>query len=225
MSGGGIFAVIGPVMVGPSSSHTAGAARLGWAARAILGTEPVEAAFYLHGSFAETGRGHGTDRALLAGVLGLGPDDPRLPEARRLAAEAGLKYTFENRDLGEVHPNTARIILRGRDGVQVAVTGASVGGGEIVITAIDDLPVEFTLHYPTLLTLHQDQPGMVASVSAAIAACGVNIAFMRVFRRERGGEASMVVETDEPVPADAVAKIAALPGMLRVRLVKAVGAC
>ncbi|BCV23379.1 L-serine ammonia-lyase, iron-sulfur-dependent subunit beta [Gelria sp. Kuro-4] len=225
MSGSGIFTIIGPVMVGPSSSHTAGAARLGWAARAILGTEPVAAAFYLHGSFAETGRGHGTDRALLAGVLGLGPADSRLPAAYRLAEAAGLKYAFYTQDLGDAHPNTVKIVLRGGDGSQVGVTGSSIGGGEIVITAVDDLAVEFSCHYPTLLTLHQDQPGMVARVSVELAAAGVNIAFMRVFRRARGGEASMVVEMDEDAPEQAVARIAALPGMRRVRVVKAVSAC
>lgn len=225
MTEGGVFSIIGPIMVGPSSSHTAGAARLGLVARAILGSEPVKATFYLHGSFAETGKGHGTDRALLAGVLGLTPADQRLPQADRLAEAAGLRYAFFPRDLGDVHPNTAQLVLRGADGSQVTLTGASVGGGEIVITAIDDLPVEFTCHYPTLLTLHHDQPGMVAQVSAELAAARVNIAFMRVFRRARGGEASMVVETDEDVPAPAVQRISTLPGMIRVRVVKAVSTC
>ncbi len=206
-------------MIGPSSSHTAGAARLGALARAVVGATPREARIILHGSFARTGRGHGTDLALVAGLLGMAPDDERIPDALRLADEAGLALTFEEADLGEVHPNTARLELVDADGRTFVVQGSSLGGGDVVVTLVDDFPVEVTGELPALLVVHHDQPGVVAAVTARLAASVINIASMQVSRERRGARALMLIETDEPVPADVAAGIATLDGVTEVRVI------
>lgn len=194
-----VFDIIGPIMVGPSSSHTAGAVRLGQVARAMLGNQPTEALIELHGSFAQTGKGHGTDRGIVAGLLGLATDDPQLRHSFELAREKGLRFTFAAVDLGEdAHPNTARIIVSdGRRTVQV--TGASVGGGLVEITQIDGYAVSFGCEYDTLLVVAEDRPGTISQVTGWLAQRGINIAFLRVERDRRGGEAIMVIETDSPV--------------------------
>ncbi|SHH61404.1 L-serine ammonia-lyase, iron-sulfur-dependent subunit beta [Desulfosporosinus lacus] len=194
-----VFDLLGPIMVGPSSSHTAGAVRLGGMARKILGDEPVEGSIFLHGSFAKTGRGHGTDLALLAGLLGLLPDDERIPDAPKLAKERGLRVKYEIADLGEVHPNTVKFDLVGRSGGQVQVVGSSVGGGTIVIHKINDFQVEIRGDYPTLVILHQDLPGLVAQVTLLLATAQINIASMRVSREKRGAKALMILETDQTI--------------------------
>ena len=193
-----LFDVIGPVMVGPSSSHTAGAIRLGRLARAAAGFVPVKATILLHGSFAETGRGHGTDRGLVAGLLGWAPDDARLPQVAACAAEAGLQVEFVRTDLGRVHPNTARFLLTGSDGHHVEAQGSSVGGGAVVLTELNGWPVELSGLYHTLLVSHHDRPGALAGITGRLAAFGLNIATMRVARRSRGGEAMAMVELDHP---------------------------
>jgi len=155
----GIFDIIGPVMIGPSSSHTAGAARIGRIARLIAGSEIVKADFILHGSFSKTYRGHGTDRALVAGILGMLPDDDRLRDSIDRAREAGISISFREGNLGDVHPNTVRIDMTLADGEIVSVTGSSIGGGAVLITRIGDEDVQFTGNYPTLLITHTDSPG------------------------------------------------------------------
>lgn len=207
-------------MVGPSSSHTAGACRIGLFARALLGGQPESAVIELHGSFARTGQGHGTDRALAGGLLGFRPDDERLRESLDLAAEAGLALTFRNTKLrGDHHPNTARLTLA-RGERRVVVTGSSVGAGRIVITSIDDFGVEITGTLPTLVVVAADQPGAVAAITSTLAAQGGNIATIRVARRQKGGHAIHIYELDEPVGADALAALLALP---RVETVRAIG--
>jgi len=212
-----VFDVIGPVMIGPSSSHTAGAVRLGRLARAVLGEQPAHAHITLHGSFASTGRGHGTDLALVAGLLGFAPDDVRIRIADEEARRAGLDVTFSEADLGEVHPNTARLELSSADGRTVTVQGSSVGGADVVLTAIDDFDVSITGELPVLVVEHRDQPGVIASVSAVLARHGVNIAGMDVSRERRGARALMVIETDHEVDAAATAAVAAGPGVTEVR--------
>ena len=212
-----VFDVIGPVMIGPSSSHTAGAVRLGRLARAVLGEQPAHAHITLHGSFASTGRGHGTDLALVAGLLGLAPDDVRIRVADEEARRAGLDVTFSEADLGEVHPNTARLELSSADGRTVTVQGSSVGGADVVLTAIDDFDVSITGELPVLVVEHRDQPGVIASVSAVLARHGVNIAGMDVSRERRGARALMVIETDHEVDAAATAAVAAGSGVTEVR--------
>jgi L-serine dehydratase len=217
-----IFDVVGPVMVGPSSSHTAGAVRLGALARAIAGGSPRSAVITLHGSFASTGRGHGTDRAIVAGLLGLAPDDTRIPRARESAAEQGLEVRFVEADLGDVHPNTAELTLETAQGETVTVRGSSVGAGDVEITLIDDFPVRLTGELPALGVIHHDQPGVVAAVSARLAAEDVNIASMQVSRERRGARALMIIETDTIVGAEAAASIARLEGVIGVRAIPAV---
>lgn len=198
-----LFDVIGPVMVGPSSSHTAGAIRLGRLARAAAGFTPVGAVIRLHGSFADTGRGHGTDRGLVAGLLGWATDDPRLLEVGEHARQAGLTVEFVRADLGRVHPNTARFLLEGPNGEHCEVQGSSVGGGAVLLTELDGWPVELQGLYDTLLVSHRDRPGALAAITGRLASFGLNIATMRVARQTRGGEAMATVELDH-APTDKV---------------------
>ena len=218
-----ILDIIGPVMIGPSSSHTAGACRLGLLARGVLGQEPMAAELFLHGSFARTYKGHGTDLALLAGLMGWLPDDARIPKAMEYAGMAGLKYEFETVNLGElVHPNTVRFRLTGKEGAHCQITGSSIGGGQVLVSNIDGIPVELTGKLPTLLVPHRDQPGVIALVSSILASRGVNIASMRVFRDNKGGRASMVLECDQAVTPDILAQVAELEPVTAVRFINKV---
>jgi len=210
--------IIGPVMVGPSSSHTAGACRIGLFARALAGGRPDRAKVELHGSFARTGVGHGTDRAIAGGLLGLQPDDERLRQSLELAEAEGLAITFGNVKLrGEHHPNTVRITVSRGDRT-VSVTGSSIGAGRITITEIDGYPVDITGAFPTLVFVAPDVPGIVAAATAALAGESANIATIRVSRRRKGGEAIHVYELDAPASDRAVEAIRALG----VRMVRAV---
>lgn len=200
-------------MVGPSSSHTAGAARLGNIARRICGKDFTRVAFYLHGSFASTYQGHGTDRALLGGILGLEPADERIRDSFTIARARGLEWEFIPADLGDVHPNTVRIEAWCQDGSLCTVQGASIGGGKVLITRINHLPVEFSCQYPTLITRHLDQPGVVARVTALLAQNDINIAFLKVFRESRGEEAAMIIETDQNITEAVLAGLRELPGI------------
>lgn len=211
--------IIGPVMVGPSSSHTAGACRLGLVARALLAVEPTEALVELHGSFARTGVGHGTDRAIAGGLLGFAPDDERLRDSLDLAAARGLVVRFENVKLpGSPHPNTARITAQGA-GRTAQVVGSSIGAGRIVVTEIDRFPVELTGSYPALVLVADDRPGAVASVASALSGAGVNVATLRVSRRRKGGDAIHVYELDSPPAGDLAETLHAFPAVKMVRLV------
>jgi L-serine dehydratase len=217
-----VFEVIGPIMIGPSSSHTAGAVRLGRLARSVFGSTPAAAHITLHGSFASTGHGHGTDLALVAGLLGYAPDDERIRVADEEAVKAGLAVTFDTGDLGEVHPNTARIEMTDADGRSVTVQGSSVGGADVVLTAIDDFDVAISGELPVLVVEHHDQPGVIASVSAVLARYGANIASMEVSRERRGARALMVIETDQPVASAALVAVADAEAVTAVRAVPAV---
>ena len=200
----GVFDIVGPVMIGPSSSHTAGAVRLGLMARKILGEEAVRAEINLHGSFARTYRGHGTDKALIAGILGFAPEDERIREALQIARDHGLEFSFQTVNLEEAHPNTAVIYLVGRSGRTARVRGASVGGGNIMISNIDGYQVELTGQYPALITIHHDCPGVITRVTQILAHAAVNIAFMRVSRQNRGETAMMIMELDEEPAASVI---------------------
>ena len=216
------FDIVGPVMIGPSSSHTAGACRLGELARSIFGGTPAHARILLHGSFASTGPGHGTDIALVAGLLGLHPDDARIPEALSLAEKAGLVVSFAEADLGDAHPNTAQFELEDATGRAMVVRGSSLGGGDVVVTEIDAFEVEATGELPLLVVAHIDRPGEIAAVSHALAEGGVNIASMQVSREKRGAGALMLISTDAEVDPATVELIGALPGVTSVRQVAAV---
>lgn len=206
-----VFDLLGPIMVGPSSSHTAGAVRLGAMARKILGEEPAQAKLLLHGSFATTGKGHGTNLALVAGLLGMTADDERIPEALKIAEERGFKIIFETGDLGEVHPNTVKFDLTGLHGYQVQVVGSSIGGGVIVIRQINDFQVEIRGDYPTLVILHQDLPGVVAQVTLLLGTAQINIAHMFVSREKKGAQALMVLETDQAIDQAVLELLRKLP--------------
>lgn len=195
-----LFDIIGPVMVGPSSSHTAGACRLGLMARAIFGSMPAHARIGLHGSFAATGEGHGTHRAIVGGLAGIAPDDLRLRHAYDEAKSAGLEWTFEDVDLGDdAHPNTAVFELT-RDGETVSIRGASVGGGRVEVTEIDGFPVALGGDYHTLVVLARDEPGTIMTITGLCAAQRINLATMRVDRTGRHKDALMTIEADAPIP-------------------------
>lgn len=195
----GVFDIIGPIMIGPSSSHTAGAARIGRIARVIAGEELKAVKFILHGSFGKTYKGHGTDRALTAGILGMNPGDIRLRDALVIAEDLGIKIEFEEEDLGDVHPNTVKCIMNGVSGTNYSITGCSIGGGSIVIKAINDQEVDFTGSYPTLIVNHKDVPGAVSKVTSLLYEDTINIAFMKVFRSQKGKEATMIFEVDNEI--------------------------
>jgi L-serine dehydratase len=195
-----LFDILGPVMVGPSSSHTAGACRLGLMARAILGGTPAQARIGLHGSFAATGEGHGTHRAIVGGLVGIAPDDLRLKRAYDEARDAGLQWEFHEVQLGDdAHPNTAVLELTKGD-EQVKVRGASVGGGRIEVREIDGFPIDLGGDYPTLVILARDEPGTIMTITGLLAAERINLATMRVDRTGRHKDALMTLEADAPVP-------------------------
>ena len=209
--------IIGPVMVGPSSSHTAGACRLGLFARGLVGGTPEKARVELHGSFARTGTGHGTDRAIAGGLLGFAPDDERLRESLELAEAARLNIEFENTKLrGNHHPNTTRITVQ-RSGQTAQLTGSSLGAGRVLVTEIDGFPVEITGSYATLVIVARDEPGIVAAVTQRLAAEGDNVATMRVSRRQKGGDAIHIYELDQPPSGAALEAIRSVPAMRLVR--------
>ena len=192
-----IFDILGPIMVGPSSSHTAGAARIG----------------AMHGSFAETGPGHGTDRALVAGLLGMKPDDLRIPQSFEVAAEEGLQFRFHEVRLREAHPNTAVLELTGEDGKTLRMQASSVGGGRIRVDKLDDVDVGFTGDYNTLIIHSLDVSGELANVTREISRAKINIANMSLYRSRRGGA---VIETDQVVPPVVQQLIDELPGVAQV---------
>lgn len=211
-----IFDILGPVMVGPSSSHTAGAVRIGYIAHKLLQDELANAEIYLHGSFATTGAGHGTDRALIAGLLGMKPDDIRIPDSFRIAEEQGLTFSFTAKNIKDAHPNTALLLLTGKSGRTLEVQAASVGGGRIMIQKLDGIDVNFSSEKPTLIVHNLDQPGHVAEVTSMLSHKSVNIATMQLYRDKRGGYAVMVLETDQPIPQEAIAWLAHLEGIIKV---------
>lgn len=207
MNGIGVFDILGPIMIGPSSSHTAGAARLGKIARIIAGEDIVEVAFLLHGSFAKTYKGHGTDRALVAGILGMEPSDERLRNSIDIAKEKGIKFLFKEADLGDVHPNTVKFIMRTINSKYCEVMGSSIGGGNIKIIEVNDSKVDFTGMYETLIVAHKDAPGCINSVTSLLYSENINVAFMRVFRQQKGEEAMMICEMDNKLSDELIEKI------------------
>lgn len=211
-----IFDMMGPVMVGPSSSHTAGAARIGNMGRTLLGEEVARADIGLYGSFAETGFGHGTDRALLAGLLGMKPDDLRIPNAYEEAKRAGMAYSFRTVELRDAHPNTALLELTGKSGKKLTLQAASIGGGAIVVNKIDGIDVNFTGDFNTLIVRNQDESGSVAAITSILSQVHINVANMSVNRHRRGGDALMVIETDQHIKPRQVEFLSELPGILSV---------
>lgn len=200
---------MGPVMVGPSSSHTAGTARLGRVAHEILDEDPVMLRFFLHPPLERTFRGHGSDFALVGGALGLDVHDPRIPEAIRIAEQLGVDLDFAEEDLGDVHPNTVRIVARGAER-EVEIVGSSIGGAAIEVFSINGFSTRYKGDSPTLLLFYRDRIGMIHQVAEAIAKEGINIASLSCSRKERGKDAFMQVDVDSPLSQDALGKIRAL---------------
>ena len=207
MKGIGIFDILGPIMIGPSSSHTAGAARLGKIAMSIAGGDIAEVTFLLHGSFAKTYKGHGTDRALVAGILGMEPSDERLRNSMDIAKEKGIKFLFKEADLGNVHPNTVKFVMRTYDDNYCEVMGSSIGGGNIKICEVNDNEVDFTGIYETLIITQKDAPGVIHDVAHILYSEKINVAFMRVFRDRKGQDATMIFEMDNKVSEETKKKI------------------
>ena len=202
--------IIGPVMVGPSSSHTAGACRIGLLARCLVGGTPQSGVLQLHGSFARTGEGHGTDKALVGGLLGFKPDDERLRTALQIAEKEGLDYKFEKTTIADAaHPNTVRIRVE-RGDTKSTLLGSSLGAGRILIQEIDGYPVEVTGNLDTLVLVAEDRKGSIARITSILAEHDVNIATLRLTRKERGGDAFMVIECDEHPDANAADTIRGL---------------
>lgn len=222
MSGMGVFDILGPIMVGPSSSHTAGAARLGKVARIIAGDDVIDATFLLHGSFGKTYKGHGTDRALVAGIMGMDPSDERLRDSLEIAKENGIKITFQEQDLGECHPNTVKFLLKCKNGNECNVTGSSIGGGNIEISQINGNKVKFTGAYTTIITSHKDIPGTVAKVTNILYSNKVNIAFLSLERSQRGKNATMTFEVDSKITGALIEEIKEVEGIEKVILINKV---
>lgn len=194
-----VFDILGPVMIGPSSSHTAGAARIGMITRALLGKPPVKAQILLHGSFAKTYKGHGTDKAIIAGILGMKTDDERIRFSPEVAAQEGLTVEIITGELEGAHPNTAEITLTDRDDRQVSLRGSSIGGGNIEITRVNGMEVSLTGQHTTLIVLHRDAPGTIAAVTEIMAEHSVNICNFRLSRKTKGGQAVMTMELNEKI--------------------------
>ena len=215
-----LFDLIGPVMVGPSSSHTAGAARIGLTARQLLGEEVAKADIALHGSFAKTYHGHGTDRAVVGGLMGMAVDDLRLRDSLELAKAQGIDVSIRQVNIRRAHPNTVRLEITGVTGKMLTMEAASVGGGNIEIHRLDGLRVDFTGEENTLIVHHSDLPGVIARVTGSIAQCGINIAGMQVFRREAGKEAIMVLELDGMPDENELATIGGIEHVQRCTFLK-----
>lgn len=211
-----IYDIIGPVMVGPSSSHTAGAVRIGYIARKLLGELPKRAHILLYGSFLATGKGHGTQKALAAGLLGMQPDDNRIPDSLQYAQSQGVEITFGESKMKDAHPNTVELILTGVGGRTLTVVGESIGGSRINIAQIDGIETNFSGDYPTLVVHNLDQPGHVAEVTSMLAYKSVNIATMQLYRTQRGGDSVMVVECDQEIPAESLRWLEHIEGIKKV---------
>ena len=220
-----VFDIIGPVMIGPSSSHTAGAVRLGRVANKLMDNHPLKRVeITLSGSFAQTYKGHGTDRALLAGIMGYHSYSPEIRDALAIATERGIDYVFLKEDIKGAHPNTARIHFVLQDGEEGTVQGASIGGGNILVHQINGMNVEFTGENNTILVMHQDQPGVIAAVTQLMhfEYAELNIASFRLTRETRGGSAIMTIEIDGHPPeglTDAIRKISLVTNAILVRRV------
>ena len=211
-----LFDIVGPIMVGPSSSHTAGAVRIGYVASRLL-DEPVQkATILLHGSFFATGEGHGTRKAIVAGLLGMAPDDYQIANSFEIAQEQGTEIEFGEIELEDAHPNTAVLRLKGISSKEIEIQASSVGGGRINIDKIDGINTNFSGDNPTLIVHNLDQPGHVAEVTSMLAHKSVNIATMQLFRSQRGADAVMVIECDQEVPEESIAWLKHLEGINKV---------
>jgi len=216
-----IFDIIGPVMIGPSSSHTAGAVRIGRISWKILGEQVAKADIALSGSFAQTHKGHGTDKALVAGILGMKPDDSNIPLSLEIAAGLGLSYCFSEIKIPHAHPNTAILHLYGISGAQCTVQGVSVGGGNILITRLNGMDSAFSGERDTLIIANDDAPGVIAAVTAKLAKGSANIGDFRLSRPHKGHSAIMTIELDGDIEKSLVNELKELPNITSVVYMRA----
>jgi L-serine dehydratase len=210
-----VFDIIGPVMIGPSSSHTAGAARIGRVARSLFGREPKWANISLYGSFAETYKGHGTDVAIVGGLLDFDTDDPRIIDAIKIAEKRGMKSRFIEEDAVTDHPNTARVIIGDHNG-ELELVGISIGGGKIEITELNGFELKLSGNHPAILVVHNDRFGAIASVANTLAKYEINIGHMEVARKEKGKMALMTIEVDQNIDDQLIDELEQLPNILKV---------
>lgn len=215
-----IFDVVGPNMVGPSSSHTAGAASISFIAKKMFNKPINSVKFVLYGSFAKTYKGHGTDRALVGGILGFESDDLRIKNSFEIANENGLIYSFEESQDETEHPNTVDIHILGKNEEKMVIRGVSIGGGKIKIVSIDNIAVEFYGEYPTLIIDHKDEKGMIAYITKCLSETNTNIAFMRVYRDSKGENAHSIIESDEKITLDIIEKLKENSSIINVMLVQ-----
>jgi L-serine dehydratase len=215
----GVFDILGPIMIGPSSSHTAGAVRLGLMARAIATPNFNRVECLLHGSFGSTYKGHGTDRALAAGLLGMKPSDIRLKDSLKLAQTRGLNITFIETDLGDTHPNTVKFIIYKNSGDVISIVGSSIGGGNIVISEIDGEKLEFTGKYPTIIIKHLDYKGVISKATYILYKEDINIAYLKVYRDDRGKSAYMIFETDSRIKKETIERLQGIDKVISVKVI------
>ena len=215
-----VFEIMGPIMIGPSSSHTAGAVRIGNMARILLNEEPTKLKIYFHGSFAETYKGHGTDLAVVAGLLGYLPDDERIRRSLETAHQKGISVEFHRFSAPNAHPNTIKLDLTRSDQTDLEIVGSSIGGGEMVITKIDRFSVHLTGKYPTFWILHIDKPGIIAKVTSTLALNGINIAYMEAFRQNPGALSSMVLQVDQDVSEEIIREVKSFIGVQICRFIE-----
>ena len=209
-----VFDILGPVMIGPSSSHTAGAARLGLVALKLLGEPVLKAQILFHGSFAKTYKGHGTDKAVIAGIMGMATDDSRIRHAPEIAKEQGIDISISTAEFDGAHPNTAQITLTGVKGNTVSMMGCSVGGGNILVTKVNGLDVSLTGQYVTLIVLHKDTQGVIAAVTEVLSEAGVNICNFKLSRQHKGGNAVMTIELEGDFNQELNDRIQTLPNII-----------
>lgn len=211
-----VFDIIGPVMIGPSSSHTAGAVRIGKVVHSIFGQIPDEVTFHLYNSFAKTYQGHGTDKALVAGIMGFDTDNPNIKNSLEIAHQKGIKIYWDIlKDSNAPHPNTVKITVKKGD-KSMSITGISIGGGNIQVTELNGFSVSLSMNTPTLIIVHQDIPGMIAKVTDILSANDINIAQMNVTRESAGEKAIMIIEIDSRNCQDAVNQIERIPNLHNV---------
>lgn len=216
-----MFDILGPVMIGPSSSHTAGAARIGRMAHKFAGDDIKSVTFYLHGSFAKTYRGHGTDKALLAGVLGYGESDDRLRESFEIADQRGITYQFIEKDLGDLlHPNSVKIVIQRNDGTEVVLIGSSIGGGNISIVHLNGIDLTISGEHPTIIVRHNTSKGIISGMTNILMACNLDVLYMSFHKKKnRDDEGVMVVEVSDAVSDEALKAVRAFPGIVDVYLI------
>lgn len=210
------FDIIGPVMIGPSSSHTAGAARIGRVARTLFEKQPKKAIISLYGSFAKTYKGHGTDLALVAGLMDFDTFDERIPDSLKIAEQVGIEIEFITENALTEHPNTVKINLFDGQGKELEIIGISIGGGTIEIIEINSFKLKLSGANPAILVIHHDRFGLISAVTSVLSKHKINIGHMEVSRKERGDVAIMVIEMDHKLEDAVFVELNLLPGVTQV---------